>query len=86
MIQKIFSVFDEKAQVFNAPFFTNNDAVATRMMRQTLADKNTSLAQYPGDFVLYSLGLFDPASGQIEPQTPEQILRLSALLEDPPHG
>lgn len=86
MIQQIYSVFDEKAQSFHSPFFTTTDGVAVRMMRQTLQDRQTSLAQFPSDFILYRLGEFDVASGLIAPVQPEQVIRLSALLEEMSDG
>lgn len=59
----IYSIFDEKAEVFNAPFFMPRDGMALRAFADLVNDKNTTPGQHPDDFKLVFLGTFDEAKG-----------------------
>ena len=80
MIQKVFSVFDQKAQVYSKPFFCPNEGVATRSLIDVMRSEEHEFSKYAEDFVLFELGQFDDDSGMLEPlQEPQVITRLMAL-------
>lgn len=64
MKQKILSLLDLKAEMFNRPFVVPQIAVAVRDLQDQPAD--SPVRKYPGDFVLYEIGLFDDTTGLIE--------------------
>lgn len=64
-MSKVYSIFDDKAQVFNVPFFAVNDNVAVRIFAYVCNDSNQLISRYPNDFHLYCLGEFDGDKGVI---------------------
>lgn len=64
-MDKIFSIYDEKAQVFNTPFTCGNQAVAIRSFANICFDGTGMVAKYPEDFKLYYVGDFDAVKGTI---------------------
>lgn len=62
-----FSVFDEKAATFSAPFFLPSQGEAIRMFGDLVHDPKTSISRHPGDYKLYSVGSFDQQSGVFTP-------------------
>lgn len=66
MKQKIFSVYDSKAEVFNTPFFMANAGMATRAFGDLVEDRTTTIHRHPGDYVLYEIGEFDDVTGQVK--------------------
>lgn len=65
MKQKIFAVYDSKAEAFNTPIFAQSTGVAIRSFAQAANDQTHDFARYGGDFSLFELGEFDLASGHI---------------------
>lgn len=64
---KIYSIMDDKAQVFNTPFFAVNDMVATRSFCDLCNDTRSTVSQHLGDYHLYALGEFDDDKGLLKP-------------------
>lgn len=64
-MSKVYSVFDDKAEVFNVPFFATNDNVAIRSFADACNDSRQLMSRYPHDFHLYCLGEFDEDKGVI---------------------
>lgn len=67
MIKYIYSVFDNKAELFGNPFVMKTNGEALRAFKSLVNDKNTMPGQHPGDFVLLNLGKFDDTTGAIIP-------------------
>lgn len=67
MKHNIYSIFDEKAQVFNTPFFMDNDAMATRAFNDLAADPTSNIFRHPEDYRLYELGAFENVEGVVIP-------------------
>lgn len=65
MIQKIYSIYDTKAQAFLPPFFMPNDDMAIRAVMDCLADPNHNFAAHPEDYGLVALGEFDDQLGDV---------------------
>jgi hypothetical protein len=62
-VLKAFSIFDDKATVFNTPFFSINESVARRDFTRLVQDESSIIHVSPVDFHLYEVGSFDDDSG-----------------------
>ena len=71
----LYSVYDEVAQTFNAPFPEANHNSAMRSFGLACTDPQTILAKHPGDYYLYFLGELDVHSGEIATVLPERLAR-----------
>lgn len=81
MITNAFSIYDRKALRFHAPFFAVSVGEAVRSFTDAANDPQTTIARYPGDFVLYRVGAFDDASGQLQLCHPaEHVADADALV------
>lgn len=82
MINKLYSVFDAKAQYFGAPFSDMEDGSAVRNFADAVNDgsnPNNMWHKHPEDFSLFFLGEFDNSSGELIPVTPKSLVTASAL-------
>jgi hypothetical protein len=75
-----YSLYDEKALNFSAPFFVPAEGVALRSVADLGNDLNTTVGRHPRDYVLYEVGWFDDARGTLEPMVPRQVIRVAELL------
>jgi len=76
MLLKMYSIRDQKAEVFNTPFFQKTHGEAERNFHTAANDPQTSLSKYPEDFDLYYLGEYDDNSGRTKPlDTPQHMLK-----------
>ena len=66
-----FSIYDEKAGIFNNPFFFATKGLATRAFSDLVLDERSMIAQHPSDFKLYCLGEFDQVTGEFISKLPE---------------
>lgn len=81
MIKQVFSIYDEKGQVYGDPFYYTHQGEAVRAVTEAMQDFNTMLAKYPADFKLYALGQFDNTKGiMISSAIPELVCSLSDCL------
>jgi len=65
MIHPIFSVYDSKVSVFSSPFPQPNSAVAIRAFALAANTVGNDLYNYPTDFSLFQIGLFDDETGHL---------------------
>jgi len=56
------SVYDNKAKLWSTPFFSHSAVVATRDFSAAVRG-DSSIAQFPGDYELYSIGKWDESTG-----------------------
>lgn len=77
----LYSVYDEVAQTFNAPFVEANHNSALRAFGLACTDPQTILYKHPGDYYLYYLGELDVHSGEISTVLPERLGRGSDFKE-----
>lgn len=81
MKSNLYSVFDEKANTYNAPFPLSTDGLAIRSFLQACKDPQTDLAKYPGDYKLYCVGSFDFESGEFTSVIPPRYLAVNEVKE-----
>jgi hypothetical protein len=81
MILNAYTIKDQKAGTYSNPYYAVNDATAIRTFKQACSDKNTTLNQYPEDFSLFKVGIWDDQSAEIKSLDPEFII--NAIQEKP---
>lgn len=75
MTNDMYAIFDSVAGFYSPIFTANNDAVAIRMMQSSIP------MEHKTDYVLYMLGQFDNATGEIKHQQPKPIFHGSNFEE-----
>lgn len=70
MIYNVYSLFDQKANVFSQPFFCVNHSVALRSFGQAATDSSTQISRTPSDFSLFHIGAFDDSDATFINQNP----------------
>lgn len=76
MLLKVFSIRDQKAGVFNTPFFQKSVGEAERNFRELIKDDKSLVSKYPEDFDLYEIGDYDDEKGLvISLDTPHHIAK-----------
>lgn len=76
MVLKVFSIRDQKAEVFNTPFYKKTHGEAERDFRSVVNDEKSSLNKYPEDFDLYYLGEYCDNSGTFKSvDTPQHVIK-----------
>lgn len=78
---QIFSIKDNKAEVFNSPFYMKTKGEALRAFDRTVNDPKTQINEYPKDFDLYVLGTFHSDTGKIKPIDPKHIAEAISFLK-----
>ncbi len=74
MKQKIFSIFDSKAEVFNTPIFLNTEGQALRILDDMVNGGESEISKHPEDYTLFCLGTYDLDSGKVESlDTPKSL-------------
>lgn len=82
MLKKIYSVKDQKGEVYNQPFFQLTHGEAERSFRSLVNDPKSSVRDYPEDYDLYYLGDFDSTTGLLMPiDTPHHILKAVSCIK-----
>lgn len=74
-----YAIYDTKAEVFDRPFYVQNDQVAIRSLADALADGRSPLAKHAPDYCLFCLGSFNDATGVIEGFSPRNVGMIVAL-------
>lgn len=65
---QVFSVYDIKAKAFSKPVFETHTAGAIRSFTAEInnGQRGNVLREFPEDFKFFSLGTFDPNSGEFQ--------------------
>lgn len=71
----LYSVYDEVAQTFNAPFPEANNQSAIRSFQSVCMDSGSVINKYPADYYLYAIGELDEHTGDIKGSLPERLCR-----------
>ncbi|AXH78150.1 MAG: nonstructural protein [Microviridae sp.] len=67
MIFQIYSVFDDKAEIFMPPFYQSTQGQAVRVFSDATRQTDHPFHKNPGDYHLYHLGVFDDKNGKVLP-------------------
>lgn len=81
MLLELFTVRDVKAEVYLPPFTFRHKGEAVRAFEQSLQDRNTTMGQFPQDYVLFRLGTYDDVSANFDLHAvPEFIMNGDIIL------
>jgi len=79
----VFTIFDEKAQAYNVPFFQSHVGQAIRSFSDLVQDPKSTLQKHPSDFSLYHIGEFDDGDARIVSfPEPRLVSRASEFSSD----
>lgn len=67
MIIRMYSVYDNRAEIFNAPFFIPSEGQAIRDFGDLVRDPQSRVSKHPDDYNLVYLGVFDDSTGTVLP-------------------
>lgn len=65
MVQKIFSIYDAKAEAYMPPFFMATKGQAIRAWVDSISDSNTQFHKHPEDFTLFEIGQYNDQDASI---------------------
>lgn len=66
MIQKVYTVYDSKAEAYLNPFHMNTNGEALRAWKAAVKDPQTNFNKFPSDFTLFEIGTYDSNTGSYE--------------------
>ncbi len=69
----LFTVYDEKAQVFTTPFFVATVGIATRAFSDAINSPDHQFGKHPQDYTLFKLGTFDDNTAELKSETKQSI-------------
>lgn len=61
----VYSVFDDKAEVFMPPFYQSTSGMAMRVFADACRQTDHPFHQNPGDYHLYEIGTFQNDTGAL---------------------
>lgn len=77
-----YTIYDNKALQYHAPFFASTDGSAVRSLSDMVSDPNTTIGRHPGDYVLYCIGSYDDQIGAMLPISPlRHVIDAVALVK-----
>lgn len=79
-MSNIYSLRDTVACAFFAPFISSNDEAAMRSVVSAACMDHTIVSESPGDFDLYSIGVFNDQTGEITPCNPSVLIKVETLV------
>lgn len=78
---KIFSIRDSKAEIYMQPFFQKSHGEAERSFTQLARDQKSTVSQFPEDYDLYFVGVYDDQKGTVQSlDTPQHVLKAVDVL------
>lgn len=63
MIELIFTVYDNAAGAYLAPFTAKTAGLAVRMFEELCATEGHQFNKFPGDYTLFQVGIWDLENG-----------------------
>lgn len=79
---KMFSVRDQKAQIFNPPFYAHTPGEAERNFTRLAKDPQSTINQFPEDYDLYEIGSYDDQTGHVQSlDTPRHLVK-AVIVKD----
>ncbi len=73
MKHHLFTIYDEKAEVFLPPFFVPTVGIAVRAFSDTINSDTHQFGKHPSDYTLFQLGSFDDASALLDHQSKKSL-------------
>ncbi|WNK12814.1 MAG: nonstructural protein [Microvirus sp.] len=77
-----YTIYDNKALQYHAPFFMAADGQAVRALSDLVSDPNTNIGRHPGDYVLYHCGYYNDSTGFLSAEAPlRHIMDAQSLVK-----
>lgn len=81
---EMYAIQDIKSELFNNPFYSDNDETAKRTVKMALQSDESPLTLYPEDYRLFKLGTFDNKTGIVTAEKePKWVLNLTECVVNP---
>lgn len=72
----VVSVYDSAVAAYMNPWFAPSIGSASRAFHDEVVRNGSPMSQHPTDYVLFSLGTFDPETGRFQlHDIPQQVIR-----------
>lgn len=72
-IKQVYSVYDKKAKVFMAPFYSHNDDTARRDLEVAVRNPDSFISQHADDYEVYCVAEYNDADGKFSPFHPVEF-------------
>lgn len=82
-MQKLFSIYDKKGQVYSNPSFFPNKSVALRALGELVNDGQSSVSKYPNDFNVWVVGEWDDQKGELNAYKKLELLEECINMKKP---
>lgn len=79
----LFTVYDEKAEVFLPPFFVPTIGLATRAFSDCVNSEDHQFGKHPSDYSLFQLGYFDDHTAEMVSQQRKCLGNGVEYIENP---
>lgn len=66
MLQKLFAIYDSKAESFTNPVYLNSTGLAVRTFSDSVQDPESQFAKHPADYTLFELGTYDDQTAEFK--------------------
>jgi hypothetical protein len=81
MIHRLFTVYDQKAEVYLLPFTEKTIPAAIRLFSDTVQDEKHQFHRHAEDFTLFELGSYNDYNASYELlDTPRAVIKAIELL------
>ena len=80
----LFTIYDEKAEVFLPPFFVPTIGIATRAFVDCINSDDHQFGKHPSDYTLFQLGSFDDSNAELE-HLPKKSIGNGVEFVNPEH-
>lgn len=74
MKKNVYAVYDEKAELYNNPFYMLNDKMALRAFKDLANDPQSTIYNNPSDFSLYLIAEYDDSTAETQSMIPIKII------------
>lgn len=65
-MDKIFAIYDSKAQAYLQPFFARTNGLAVRMFETAAKEEGNNFNKHAADYTLFEIGEWDEHKGEVE--------------------
>ncbi len=79
MVNRMYAIYDVKAEFYAPPFVFKTEGLAIRVFLESAKDPESQISRYPADFSLFYLGTFDDSGAKIS--CTEAPLRLGSAQD-----
>lgn len=97
MKQKIFTIYDSKAQAYLTPFFLHQEGMAIRIFTDCVNVSNHQFGKHPEDYTLFQIGSWDDEKSKFLTNNPVALAtgielvdpnkeKQQEMFTDPPVG